>query len=213
MTDLMTLISPLPKTSVRPIVETYAESFSKVLIDALDAYRHASQSAPEEFAQLGGGARGLLVADLTRQPALRIFGSVPGAEVNLRHGYPWVSLHQGKIQVRFKKLGRDLSICLTDTERSKLLAYHLGDPCLPGFEPATVLTAGYVMDDSGLAAERLAVVCHVGTAVNYSFDLPMDATAPARRPEQLPAIPLSAPLIRSAQRSAAQRINDLRAGS
>lgn len=204
--------APLPRSVVRPYIESNSARLSEVLQEALAAYHRAAESSPEEFAQLGAAARGLLVADFVREPALRIFGAVWDADVDLRHGYPWVSLNSGRIQVRFRKLGRDLSLSPSDSERSKMLSFHLGDPCLPGIEPATVVTAGYVMNPSGLAPERLAAVCHVGTAVHYSFDLPMVGVA-RRAPEQVPAFPLSAPIIRSAQLAAKLRLPTLQTGS
>lgn len=205
-------LAPAARSIVAPYIRSHGTRLSQVLTDALTAFNHAATSSPKEFAQLGAAARGLLVADLVREPALKIFGGVWDADVDLRHGYPWVSLNGGRIQIRFRKLGRDLSLSPGESERSKMLSFHLGDPCLPGLEPATVLTAGYVLDESGIKPERLVLVCHVGAVVHYSFDLPMaGVTKPA--PEQLPAFPLSAPLIRSAQGAAQLRLAGLQAGA
>ncbi|MBT2533947.1 hypothetical protein J7E83_17810 [Arthrobacter sp. ISL-48] len=204
--------APLPRDVMGPLVEPHAARLSQVLLEALTAFNRAADSSPAEFAQLGAAARGLLVADFVREPALRIFGGVWDAEVDLRHGYPWVSLNGGRIQIRFRKLGRDLSLSPSDSARSKMLSFHLGEPCLPGLEPATVLTAGYVLDETGIKPERLALVCHVGTVLHYAMDLPMiGAVQPA--PEQIPVFPLSAPLIRSAQGAAKLRLPGLQGGS
>ena len=145
----------------------------------------------------------MLVTDFVRAPAHRLFAGVAGAAVADRYGRPWVSLQGGRVQLRFKRLTAQLRVCPSDTERQTRLAYHLGDPCLPGAPEATILTAGYVVDDSGTRLAGTHLVCHLGEEPLYSFALPRSATT-AR---QLPLVPLSAPIIRSARTVVRERLD------
>jgi hypothetical protein len=185
--------------------------FGQVLTEAWNGFATARQLAPKQMAYAGSSARGMLVSDFTREPAHRIFNVVPEVAVeDDQFGRPWVSLAGGGIRVRFRKLTPDLGLCRSDSDRALSLAYHLGDPCLPGMENFTVLTAGYVLDRAEENIERLELVCHLGfTDVFYSLPIPMHATAGATgvtAPAQLPLAPISAPIIRSAQAAAAKRL-------
>lgn len=196
---------PLSRRRVEPVVSGHLERFAAVLQDAWTALDQVRASAPAQMAGACASSRGMLVSDFTREPAHRIFGPVRGVSVDDRFGRPWVNLAGGRVQVRFRKLTPSLQVCVSDSERATRLAYHLGDPVLPGMPEATILTAGYVLDVSELTMDRLVLVCHIGNRVHYSIDLPGGA-ATVRPPVQLPLVPLSAPIIRSAREAAAQRL-------
>jgi len=205
---------PLTVPTSREVVEQVAGShlarFGQVLTEAWDAFTTTRRLAAEQMAYAGASSRGVLVSDFTREPAHRLFNPVPEATVDDQFGRPWVSLAGGSVRVRFRKLTSDLCLCRSDSDRALSLAYHLGDPCLPGMETFTVLTAGYVLDGAEENIERLELVCHLGfTDVFYSLPIPLAATStrrPAADPVQLPIMPLSPPIIRSAQKAAAKRI-------
>lgn len=124
-----------------------------------------------------------------------------------RYGRPWVNLAGGLIQIRFKKLTPTLDICPSDTHRQTSLAFHLGDPYLPGMPEATVLTAGYVLDAADQGIERLVLVCHLGSALHYFISLPFGGVAGVDPVTQLPLTPLSPPVIRSARNAARDRLD------
>lgn len=234
-TGKFSLTAPAGRERVAPVLEGHLPRFGQVLVDAWDGYATARRLAAKQMANAGASARGMLVSDFTREPAHRIFNQVPEATVNDdRFGRPWVSLAGGKVRIRFRKLTPDLGVCRSDSDRAISLAYHLGDPYLPGMESFTVLTAGYVLNAAEDKIERLAMVCHLGfTEVIYSLPIPLAHTistahatstpaaatavatdtatdaatdAGASRPVQLPLAPLSPPIIRSAQRAAAKRL-------
>ncbi len=197
---------------VEQAVGSHLTRFGQVLTQAWDAFTATRRLAPEQMAYAAASSRGMLVSDFTREPAHRIFNPVAEATVDDQFGRPWVSLAGGSIRVRFRKLSSDLGLCRSDSDRALSLAYHLGDPCLPGMETFTVLTAGYVLDAEEESIERLELVCHLGfTDVFYSFPIPVTTASthtPTAGTAQLPIMPLSPPIIRSAQNAAAKRIAD-----
>lgn len=202
--------APAGRELVELAVAPHLPLFGQVLTEAWSGFATARQLAPMQMAYAGASARGMLVSDFTREPAHRFFSMVPGAAVeDDQFRRPWVSLDGGRIRVRFRKLTPDLGLCRGDSGRALSLAYHLGDPCLPGMEKFTVLTAGYVLDRAEEKIERLELVCHLGfTDVFYSLPIPMQAGAATgvTAPSQLPLAPISAPIIRSAQKAASKRL-------
>lgn len=203
--------APLSREQVEPIVAPHVEALSSVLIQAWEGFAAARRAAPQQLSQAGASARGMLVGDLMREPAQRAFAARAGVQVGERYRRPWVNLDGGNVQVRFRKLSPALGVCPSESERAISLGYHLGDPYLPDSREATVLTAGYVLDASETAIERLALVCLLGfTQVHYWFPLPGVAVPTVT---QLPLTPLSAPIIRSAQAAAAQRLAQRTGGS
>jgi hypothetical protein len=209
--------APQDREAVQEVVADQLARFGEVLTDAWTSFTAMRTQNPMQMAFASASSRGMLVSDFTREPAHRIFGPVGEASVDTRYGRPWIRLAGGAVQVRFRKLTGDLTLCRSDSDRALSLAHHLGDPYLPGMQPFTVLTAEYVLDRADQGIERLALVCHVGDrAVYYSFPIAMTHTAPAGVPAagsvtdqgaaQLPLTPLSPPIIRSAQEAAAQRL-------
>lgn len=209
--------APKSREVVEEIVADYLPRFGQVLTDAWGAFSTTREQAAPQMAFASASSRGMLVSDFTHEPAHRIFAGVAEGWVDDRYGRPWVNLAGGSVQVRFRKLTSDLALCRNDSDRAFSLAYHLGDPALPGMEPATILTAGYVLDMAEQAIERLALLCHVGKEVYYAF--PISAAATSAKPSiaespgqqwaasrQLPLTPLSPPIIRSAQQAAAERL-------
>jgi hypothetical protein len=198
---------PLSRGVAESIVVPHLATLAQVLTSAWDAYQVARARAGTEIAQIGPAARGMVVADLMREPAARLFTPVVNAQVDTRFGRPWVNLAGGMVQIRFKKLNPALGICPSDTERQVRLAFHLGDPALPHMPEATILTAGYVLDPSEMKIERLVLVCHLGDQLCYSFELP-GAESRALAPTQLRLTPLSDPMIRSARTAARRRLDE-----
>lgn len=198
---------PYPREVVLPIVEPHLGRFAAALEDAWLTFTQVRAAATSQMSQAGAGARGMLVADFVREPVHRRFASVPGVRVDDRYSRPWVNLAGGLVQVRFKKLTPTLDVCPSDTDRQTSLAYHLGDPYLPGMPEATVLTAGYVLDAADQGLERLALVCHLGTVLHYFISLPCGGVAGADPITQLPLTPLSPPVIRSARTAARDRLD------
>lgn len=196
---------PQPRHVIAPVVSEHRERFVAVLDSAWSTLAHLRAASPRQMSGAGASTRGMLVSDFTREPAHRIFAGVPGVSVDDRYGRPWVCLDGGRVQIRFRKLTPALQICASDSERATRLAFHLGDPVLPEMPEATVLTAGYVLDTAELAIERMALVCHIGSQVHYVLDLPCGSAA-VTAPTQLPLMPLSPPVIRSARAAAAQRL-------
>lgn len=196
---------PLPLTAVQPILAEHADRFTDVLEQAWATLVAMQSTCPEQMAGAGSSTRGMLVSDFTLEPAHRVFDGIEGVRVDDRYRRPWVCLAGDQVQVRFRKLTPALQISVNNSERATKLAFHLGDPLIPEIPEATVLTAGYVVDAAGLSLERLALVCHLGSRVHYVMDLPGGAATGAL-PTQLPLTPLSAPIIRSARTSAAQRL-------
>jgi hypothetical protein len=207
MTGNPATATPLPRGVAESIVAPHLAMLAEVLTCAWDAYQTARQAARTQVAQFGPAARGMVVADLMREPVARLFITVPLAQVDIRFGRPWVNLAGGAVQIRFKKLNTTLGICHSDSERQARLAFHLGDPLLPDMPEATILTAGYVLDASETQIDRLVLVCHVGDQLLYSFDLP-GAQSGAKVPTQLALTPLSDPLIRSSRTAARRRLDE-----
>lgn len=199
--------APLPVADVRPLVEPHLDTLALVLIQGWAALVRARRKANKEMAQATAGSRGMLVSDFMREPAHRLFAGSAGVRVDDRFQRPWVNFDGGTIQVRFKKLTPSLAICRSDSVRHTRLAFHLGDPLLPGMPQATILTAGYILNAAETAIDAMALVCHLGAQVNYSIRLP-GGTATAAAPTQLPLTPLSRPIIRSARASALERLSD-----
>ncbi|KQY64591.1 hypothetical protein H5V45_20130 [Nocardioides sp. KIGAM211] len=207
--------APASHEAVAQAVGRHLPLFGQVLIEAWGGFATTRRLAAPQMAFAGASSRGMLVSDFTREPAHRIFNRVPEATVeDDQFGRPWVSLAGGGLRVRFRKLTSELGLCRSDSDRALSLAYHLGDPCLPGMETFTVLTAGYVLDTAEENISRLELVCHLGfTDVFYSLPIPltsMTSTTPVvgsvAGPVQMPLAPLSPPIIRSAQTAAAKRL-------
>jgi len=209
--------APKGREAVEEIVTDHLPRFGQVLTDAWGAFSTTREQAAPQMAFASASSRGMLVSDFTHEPAHRIFASIPDGWVDDRYGRPWVNLGGGSVQVRFRKLTSDLALCCNDSDRATSLAYHLGDPVLPGIDPATILTAGYVLDLAEREIARLALVCHVGKEVYYTFPIPAAAATSANQPtaessgqqwvpSQLSLTPLSPPIIRSAQQAAAERL-------
>jgi hypothetical protein len=180
-------------------------TFAAVLDSAWGALTEVRRTSGAQMAQAGPSTRGMLVSDFTREPAHRLFAGRPGVYVDDRYGRPWVNLAGGRVQVRFRKLSETLQLCTNDSGRAARLAFHLGDPVLPGLEPATILTAGYVLNAAEMTITRMVLVCHVGDEVWYSITLP-GTPSMIETPTQLPLVPLSPPIIRSARNAAAERL-------
>jgi hypothetical protein len=197
---------PLARQQVQPIVEPHLARLAGVLTTAWATFIEVRSEQPDHMAQASAGAKGMLVADFMRQPAHNLFSHVGGVSVDSRYGRPWVNLAGGRVQIRFKKLTPTFEICTSDTERQVKLAFHLGDPALPGMPDATILTAGYILDSSQQGIEQMALVCHLGSTLHYRIPLP-DGTTEAPGPVQIPLMPLSPPIIRSARLAARARIN------
>lgn len=203
-------IEPIPwsREAVEPIVAPHLGRFAEVLSQAWQGFSEARDSQAGRIADVGPGSRGMVVSDLTRGPAGRIFAGVEGVTVVERFERPWVHLADGLVQVRFRALTPTLAIAPGESERARRLAYHLADLTLDegGWE-ATVLTAGYVLGPGGGEIEQMALVCHLGfRQVHYWFPLP--GAQAANRPTQLPLTPLSEPIIRSARAAAMKRLAD-----
>lgn len=200
---------PLSRTAVTPILDPHLDRLAQVLLDAWDEYATVQRRNAKTMARASASSRAMLVSDLMRHPAHQVFKGVRGATVDDRHGRPWVNLAGGKVQCRFRKLTTDLAICPSDSDRATRLSFHLGDtsaPTLDGLDQeATVLTAGYVLDSADLHIERLALVCHIGTSLYYYVPL-RGGAANAVAPQQLPLIPLTGPIIRSARKNAADKL-------
>lgn len=205
--------TPQGRDVVEPIVSGHLAGFARVLEDAWQAYADACSFRGSRMGYAKAAARAMLISDFTVEPAHRVFAALPGVWVDDRFGRPWVNLAEGSVQVRFRALDSALGLCRSDTDRALRLNYHLGDPVLPDLAPATILTAGYVMDASGLAIERMALVCHLGSEVHYSIAIPSSAADAAvveegcGDPVQLPLMPLTPPIIRSAQSAALERLS------
>lgn len=194
---------PAPQDLVAAVVEAHRPRFAQVLEQAWESLACVRSASPQQMSSAGASTRGMLLSDFAREPAHRLFDGVPGVSVDDRYGRAWVCLAGGRVQVRFRKLTPTMQICVSDSERATRLAFHLGDPLLPEMPEATVLTAGYVLDAAAVSIERMALVCHIGSHVHYVLDLPGgDPSVPA----QLPLVPLSAPIIRSARAAAVQRL-------
>ncbi|WP_319446121.1 MULTISPECIES: hypothetical protein [unclassified Mycobacterium] len=194
---------PLAEAKMTPIVRDHLDRFGQVLQVAWKDFQGLRQLAGSSLARASAGTRAMLVTDFVRAPAHQLFAGVDGVSVEDRYGRPWVSLHGGRVQVRFKRLTASLRLCPTDTERQVRLAYHLGDPCLPGMPEATILTAGYVVDAGATALAGTYLVCHVGDEPYYSIALPRSAPIAC----QLPLLPLSAPVIRSTRTAVRKRLD------
>lgn len=194
---------PLAPDVVMPIVSVHLARFGQVLQTAWNDYQSLRDQAGSSLIRASAGTRGMLVTDFIRTPARQQFAGIDGVLIDDRYGRPWVNLHGGRVQVRFKGLTPGLRLCPTDTQRQVRLAYHLGDPCLPGMPDATILTAGYVLDASKTALAGTYLVCHVGGEPYYSIPLPRSCPAP----QQLPLVPLSAPIIRSTRTAVRKRLN------
>lgn len=199
---------PWSREVVEPIVAPHLERFAEVLSQAWEGFSAARDSRAGRIGEVGAGSRGMVVSDLTRGPAARVFDGVEGVRVVERFERPWVHLADGLVQVRFRALTSTLAIAPGQSERSRRLAYHLPDLTLDGGGwEATVLTAGYVLGPGGIGIEQMALVCHLGfRQVHYWFPLPGGEAA--NRPAQLPLTPLSEPIIRSARAAALKRLAD-----
>ncbi|NOQ61993.1 hypothetical protein [Mycolicibacterium fortuitum] len=197
---------PYPREVVLPIVEPHLSRFAGAMMDAWSTFVEVRTAAPSQMGQAGAGARGILIADFLRRPVHRRFTATPGAVVDDRYGRPWVNLAGGLVQVRFRKLTPTLQICPSDTQRQTALAFHLGDPYLPGMPEATILTAGYVVDAADQQIERMALVCHLGSEVHHFVNVP-GGVAESDPVTQLPLTPLSPPIIRSAREAARERLD------
>jgi len=194
---------PVSASTIVPVVRPHLPRLGEVLRTAWQDYQLLRDQPDSALNRAGAATRSMLVTDFVRTAAHRLFAGVEGTSMVDRYGRPWVSLHEGCVQVRFKRLTRGLRVCPSDTERQTRLAYHLGDPCLPGAPEATILTAGPCVDDSGASLMGTHLVCHFGDEPLYSFALP-DSTA---IPRQLPLVPLSAPIIRSARTVVCERLD------
>ncbi len=194
---------PVSASTVLPVVRPHLPRLGEVLRAAWRDYQLLRDQPDSAMTRAGAATRSMLVTDFVRTPAHQAFAGVKGVSVVDRYGRPWVSLHGGRVQVRFKRLTGGLRVCPSDTERQTRLAYHLGDPCLPGAPEATILTAGYVLDDSGATLTGTHLVCHFGDEALYSFALPDSAALP----RQLPLVPLSPPVIRSARTVVRERLD------
>ncbi len=194
---------PVSATVMQSVIGRHLPQLGEVLHAAWHDYQLLRDQPDSALGRAGAATRAMLVTDFVRTPAHRVFAGVEGAKVADRYGRPWVSLHDGRVQVRFKRLTTGLRVCPSESERQRRLSYHLGDPCLPGAPEATVLTAGYVLDDSGMTLAGTYLVCHLGDEPLYSFAL--SRSAPVAR--QLPLVPLSQPIIRSARRVVRERLD------
>jgi hypothetical protein len=194
---------PLTLAEVVPIVEPHLERLAQVIDTAWRDFLALRDHPDSSLVRASAGTRGMLMTDLVAEPAHGLFAGVDNVVVGNRYGRPWVNLSGGRVQVRFRSLTPTLQLCPSDSERQVRLAYHLGDPCLPGMPDATVLTAGYVVDADGMHLAGSHLVCHLGGVVHYSIAL--TRTASALR--QLPLMPLSAPLIRSTRSTVRDSLN------
>lgn len=201
--------APLPRHIVAPIVEPHLARLSAVLTEAWADFVAARETPPGHLTRVRAASQGMVISDLLTVPVHKQFAGVPGVQVITRFDRPWVHLDGGRVQVRFRALTPTLGVCRGQSDRAVRLAHHLPDATLDLEVPAdgTVLTAGYVLDPSRQRIDRLALVCLIGfSTVHYWFSLPGGAAAAA--PTQLPMVPLSEPIIRSARAAAVKRLGE-----
>lgn len=202
----MTVQIPASKASITAIVTPHLASISQVHTEAWGRFADLRSDRPADMLGITASSRGMLVSDYTHEPAHRIFKGITGVKVEDRYGRPWLTLANGTVAVRFRKLSPDLALCRSDSGRATALAYHLPDPAIPGIPEATVLTAGYILDSHDIDIERQMLVCHFANELLYAIKLPGGiATAPPLT-TQLPTSPLSEPMIRSARDTVAKRL-------
>lgn len=199
---------PLPREVVEPIVAPHLPRLASAITRAWADFTETRNAASSHLTRVRAAAQGMVVSDLLAEPVRREFARVKGAEVVERFDRPWVHLDGGLVQIRFRALTPTLQICPSQSPRAIRLAFQLPDPTLEIDVPdtGTVLTAGYVLDLSRTRIAQMALVCHVGfQQVHYFFSLPGSETAAS--PTQMPMVPLSDPIIRSARAAATKRLH------
>lgn len=198
---------PLPRAAALAIVKPYAVDLAGVIADGWAALTEALEESPRLTSDSSAATRGMLMADLMKQPAHRRFRNRADVEVQERYAQPWVRLWGAGtcVDVRFRRLTPSLALAPCRSERGEALSFHLPDPVLPGMPEATVLTAGYVTNASGDELADVVLVCHLGAEVLYTIDL-LGPTPQRSTPTQIPLTPLSDPIIRSARMAARDRL-------
>lgn len=201
---MATLIAPLPRRRARRILGRFEGLLAGAVFDAWEDWQVMGQLAPIQRGMLKASSRAFDLSDFIGEHVQRRFAGVSAATVTMKYQRPLVGLADGLVQVRFKKLSPKLAVSFSATTRQVRLALHQDEPALPGLPSPTVITVGYVLDDTETNLQKIVAVCHVGKRVEYVVPLAMPVQANAA-PTLLAAAPSRRTLVRSARLGTEER--------
>ena len=155
------------------LLNPYYPKISGCINAGTNALETLEQANPEECLCLVPRTRACLIHDHMEEYARRVFsGMEPDVMLNSEVGFLIVDF-QGKIKMRFKKLSGDLRPYNVKTNQQQ--AYD--DQTLFA-TPATLVTAGYRLDSTGVFRDA-HIVCWAGSELRWSLRLPDISEGPS----------------------------------
>lgn len=192
----------MPRARARRILRRYEGLLADAVNTGWNRWERVGAAAAIERGQLRGGSRASMISDWIAADAAARFVNIGGASVVYSYRRPRILLAGGELQVRFKKLDQHLRIGTPTTGQQLALAYHQLAPSLPGMPSPTVITAGYVLNDTETDLARIVAVCHYGADVYYSVDLRPSKAHVAAAPRSITPAPAAlAPVVVTSARS------------
>jgi hypothetical protein len=172
------------------LLNSYYPKIAGCINAGLNALKALEQANPEVCLGLVPRTRAGIIHDHMEEYARRIFsGMEPEVMLSSEVGFLIVDF-QGKIKMRFKKLSGDLRPYNVKTNQQQ--AYD--DQTLFA-TPATLVTAGYRLDSTGVLRDA-HIVCWAGSELRWSLRLPVNSEGPqvieAVSPEEGPPVPIVA---------------------
>lgn len=154
------------------LLNPYFPEITGCINSGLNAFRVLEQTNPEVCLCLVPRSRACIIHDHMEDYARRIFsGMEPDIMLGSDVGFLIVDF-QGKIKMRFKKLSFDLRPYNVKTNQQQ--AYDDQTLFAP---PATLVTAGYRLDSTGVFRDA-QIVCWAGSELRWSVPLPCISEVP-----------------------------------
>lgn len=157
----------MSEDEARERLQLYFPSIKKAIEDGFFEFANLAVIHPPTYAVMKGRTRASLISDWIIQKARYIFAGMDNIEVKEVNSLI-LFIIDGTIVLRFKKLSSKLRPSHSKTFQQEKFAYNLP---LPGVEPATYFTAGYVLDSLGTKVEGIHVVHQEGKNIVYAIQL------------------------------------------
>jgi hypothetical protein len=134
-------------------------------------------------------ARAIIIFDEIAAKAKELF-SIPGVVFAPKNN-SFLLFIGDNIIIRFKKIGKNGRCSNIKTHQQTL--FQAQQMVIPGLEPPTAMTAGYVLDDLQLNIARKLVVCQFDNEVLWTIELLGESGAGAQVVSMTPPQPPASP--------------------
>lgn len=166
--------SILTESEAISLAGKYFDRIAKVIKSAFSDYMDALKEINSLGIKTNFKARtsASLIHDFIRNRAFEEFDQEESVKVSEFNGIFGLLIF-GKMFIRFKKLGRDLSTSNVKTDQVELFDKQQFE--IPGLGQLTMLTAGYIPDITGTSIQNICLTCRRDDQIIWHKDLLSEA--------------------------------------